>query len=173
MERLYSYLQLNSGDYDKIIEVGICSTKKGGKMGTCVNNLVKCGFSDTYFRKDNPTLIHTSETLLNYIYDYLFLKDKTNPYALSEFRNDLKMELSTIMNTDNTLLVLATRRLINEVIRASSPDDTIRDFVQLLEDYELPEHYLQKNVIPDVQDLYKHYKEYLDSLPDNKYRQNE
>lgn len=154
MSRFYKYLEIDSNNYDKIIEVGICSSSENGKMKTCVEKLIKCGFSDTLFRKDSPTLIKTSELLLDDICDYLF----TKRMSLEEFRRNLSMDLGTIMNTDDTLLVVATRKLINDMVSASEPDDSLMDFMNLLEEYEFKGHNLQKEIVPNVLEFYNEYK---------------
>lgn len=153
MARFYKYLEMDSNTYDKVIQKGIYADT--GNMKLCVANLIKCGYSDTLFRKDNPTLIKMSDLLLDEIYEYLFNKS----VSLEDFQKDLGMYLGTIQNTDDTLLVYCTRNLINNIYSVSEPDDTLLDFINAMEDYEHGGHFLQKDVIPDFVDSYKQYKE--------------
>ncbi len=161
MARLYNYLEIDENTYDKAVQMGICSD--GGKMKTCIKKLVSCGFSDTLFRKDSPTLIRTSDALLSEAYEYLFCK---NDITLKEFQDDLEMYLGTIMNTDDTLLVVCTRKLINNIYSVSEPDDTLMDFMNLLDDADFSGHTLQKELLPEVIEAYQQYKANL-SVPEN------
>lgn len=158
MSRFYKYLELDENYYNKIIQTGICSSHKGGKMQVCVEKLIRCGFSDCLFRKDSPTLIKTSELLLDEIYEHLF---NNGTLSLKDFRQNLSMYLSTIVNADDTLLVIATRKLLADIISASEPDDTVLDFVALLDDYQFEGHYLQKDVPKELLECYKQYKKFI------------
>lgn len=163
MSTFYRYLDIEPNLYDKIIETGICSAENG-KMKNCVNNLIKCGFSDTLFRKDSPTLIKTSDLLLDEICEYLF----TKRMSLEEFQKNISMYLGTIMNTDDTLLVLSTRKLIINAHSTSEPDDTIMDFIEAMETYEYDGHNLQKNILSDYIKNYKWYKQNKEAFENKK-----
>ncbi|MBQ8246372.1 MAG: hypothetical protein IJZ42_04500 [Lachnospiraceae bacterium] len=154
MNRFYRYLEIEPNNYDKLVQLGV------GSVDKTVNALVKCGYSDTLFRKDSPTLIKTSELLLDSTYEYIFFKN----ISLEEYQADLGMYLSTIMNTDDTLLVVCTRKLINNIYSVSEPDETLMDFMDMLDDMEYSGHTLQKEIMPDI---LKSYKEYKENLPNN------
>ena len=152
MSRFYRYLEVDENTYDKLISEGAYAVK--GNMKPCVKQLIRCGYSDAIFRKDSPALIKMSDLLLDEVCEYLFEKNVT----LKELRQDLEMYLGTIQNTEDTLLVYCTRNLINNVYEVSEPDDTLLDFINVMEEYEHEGHFLQKEVIPDSVNSYEQYK---------------
>ena len=76
----YRYLEIEPNSYDKLVQLGV------GVVDKTVDALIKCGYSDTLFRKDSPTLIKTSDLLLDSTYEYLFSKSIT----LEEYQLDLE-----------------------------------------------------------------------------------
>ncbi len=154
MNRFYRYLNIEPNNYDKLVQLGIGSVEHTNE------ELIKCGYSDTLFRKDSPTLIKTSELLLDATYEYLFNK----AVSLEEYQQDLGVYLGTIMNTDDTLLVVCTRKLINNVYSVSEPDETLMDFMDMIDDLEYSGHTLQKDVMPELLDAYKQYKANIPTL---------
>lgn len=154
MKRFYRYLDIEPNNYDKLVQLGV------GSVGITNEKLIKCGYSDTLFRKDSPTLIKTSELLLDSTYEYLFNKVG----SLEEYQQDLGMYLGTIMNTDDTLLVVCTRKLINNIYSVSEPDETLMDFMDMIDELEYSGHNLQKEILPELLDAYQQYK---DNLPDS------
>lgn len=163
MEQFYRFLDIEPNLYDKIIETGVCSSEKG-KMKNAVNNLIKCGYSDTLFRKDSPTLIKMSDLLLDEVYEYLFEKS----VSLEDFQKDLSMYLGTIMDTNDTLLVVSTRKLLCKVHGTAEPDETLLDFVEAMESYEFDGHNLQKEILPEYIKNYEWYKQYIKELETDK-----
>lgn len=158
-KRLYDFLETTEARYDQLIKEGL------GDISVIKKHLIKCGFSDTFFRNDSPTIIKISEDLHNDVCEYLF-NGKEN-VSLVDFRENLSAHIGYIRNTDNTLLVVSTRRLIDAVMKNSSPDDTLLDFVSLLDDAEYSGHNLQKNLEKDIVDIYKQYNELLNDFQNN------
>lgn len=157
-KRLYDFLETKETRYDQLVKEG------AGDISVIKQHLIKCGFSDVLFRNDSPSLIKVSEDFHNDICEYLFNKKM----SLSEFREVLTAHIGFIRNTDNTLLVVSTRRLIDAVMKNSSPDDTLLDFVSLLDEVEYSGHNLQKNLEKDIVNIYKQYNELLnDSQKDS------
>ena len=157
-KRLYDFLETTADRYDQLVKEG------AGDITIIKKYLISCGYSDALFRADAPSLIKVSEDFHNDICEYLFNKHM----SLAEFREALTAHIGFIRNTDNTLLVVSTRRLIDAVMKNSSPDDTLLDFVSLLDDVEYSGHNLQKNLEKDIVNIYKQYNELLnDSQKDN------
>lgn len=157
-QRLYNFLETTSDRYDQLVKVG------AGDISIIKKHLISCGYSDVLFRTDAPSLIKVSEDFHNDICEYLFNKNM----SLSEFREVLTAHIGFIRNTDNTLLVVSTRRLIDAVMKNSSPDDTLLDFISLLDDVEYSGHHLQKNLEKDIVNIYEKYIEKLDEVQNEK-----
>lgn len=154
MERFYKYLSLDEDKYHKLVEEGYSNIKEA------TSKLVSCGFSDTLFRRDHATFIKCSEALNDVTYKRIV--DKTISH--SEYTDYIEAEIGSIRNTDNTLLVVSIRRLIDDIYRNSTPDETMIDFANLINDIEYSGHILQKNIEKDIIDFYK---SYLDNNSDN------
>ena len=60
---------------------------------------------------------------------------------------------------------MATRNLLNKVVQASDPDDTLLHFLDILEDMDYEGHATQKGMAKKIQDIYD---EYLGLIEDNK-----
>ena len=150
-EKFYKYLNIEPTNYDKLAELGI------GNVPETVQKLVECGFSDTLFRKDAPTLIKMSDNLFDAAYDYLYNK----AMSLPDFHGFLVAEIGSVQNTDNTLLVVSVRRLISKI--QADPDVTLENFMDILDDLEFEDHYLQKDIIKEIKDLHKQYNEILEA----------
>ena len=149
-EKFYKYLDITPTRYDKIVEEGI-----GNIDPILVEKLVECGFSDTLFRRDSATRIKMSKALSGKVDDYLLYKTITLP----EFHDFLAAEIGSVQNTDNTLLVVSVRRLISKI--QADPDVTLENFMDILDDLEFEDHYLQKDLITEIKDLHKQYNEIL------------
>ncbi len=150
-EKFYKYLDIEPTNYDKLAELGI------GNVPTTVQKLVECGFSDTLFRKDSPTLIKMSDILFDTAYEYLYNKT----LSLPEFHDFLAAEIGSVQNTDNTLLVVSVRRLISKI--QATPENTLDNFMDILDDLEFEDHYLQKDLVKEIKDLHKQYNEILEA----------
>lgn len=148
-EKFYDYLEIKPESYDKLIELGV------GKATTAIQKLIECGFSDTIFRKDSPTTIKMSDTLFDTAYEYLFNKNITLP----DFHDFLAAEIGSIQNTDNTLLVVSVRRLISNIQK--TPESTLDNFMDILDDLEFDGHIKQKDLLNDIKNLHQEYKEIL------------
>ena len=154
--RLYKYLGVDEDYYNHLVQNG------AGDINRIKNKLVECGFSDTLFRSDSPTQIKTSKALKRMVKEYL--RDKTD-FSLKEFRIYFDAEVGSIRNPDNALLVVATRNLLNKVVQASNPDDTLLHFLDILEDMEYEGHATQKEMVEKIQDIYD---EYIGLVEDHK-----
>ena len=154
--RLYKYLGVDEDYYNHLVQNG------AGDINRIKNKLVECGFSDTLFRSDSPTQIKTSKALKRMVKEYL--RDKTD-FSLKEFRIYFDAEVGSIRNPDNALLVVATRNLLNKVVQASNPDDTLLHFLDILEDMDYEGHAKQKEMVEKIQDIYD---EYIGLVEDHK-----
>lgn len=154
--RLYKYLGVDEDYYNHLVQNG------AGDINRIKNKLVECGFSDTLFRSDSPTQIKTSKALKRMVKEYL--RDKTD-FSLKEFRIYFDAEVGSIRNPDNALLVVATRNLLNKVVQASNPDDTLLHFLDILEDMDYEGHATQKEMVEKIQDIYD---EYIGLVEDHK-----
>ncbi len=153
---LYKYLGVDEDYYNHLVQNG------AGDINRIKNKLVECGFSDTLFRSDSPTQIKTSKALKRMVKEYL--RDKTD-FSLKEFRIYFDAEVGSIRNPDNALLVVATRNLLNKVVQASNPDDTLLHFLDILEDMDYEGHATQKEMVEKIQDIYD---EYIGLVEDHK-----
>jgi hypothetical protein len=153
-KKFYQYLEISEEKYDKLVELGV------GQVDRTVQLLIECGYSDTLFRKDAPTLIKMSDTLFDTAYEYKFNKSLTLP----EFHDFLCADIGSIQNPDNTLLVVSTRRLISRITANATPDDTLLDFVDILDDFEFDEHNTQKTLINEISSTFQKYQHVLDDL---------
>ena len=86
-------------------------------------------------------------------------------FSLKEFRIYFDAEVGSIRNPDNALLVVATRNLLNKVVQASNPDDTLLHFLDILEDMDYEGHATQKEMVEKIQDIYD---EYIGLVEDHK-----
>lgn len=154
--RLYKYLGVDADYYDHMIQNGT------GDINRIKNRLIACGFSDTLFRSDSPTQIKTSKNLEGMVDKYF---NNKSDFSLEKFRNSFDAEIGSIRNPDNTLLVVATRNLLNKVIGSSEPDDTLLHFLDILEGMDYEGHATQKGMVKKIQDIYD---EYLGLIEDNK-----
>ncbi len=154
--RLYKYLGVDEDYYNHLIRNG------AGDINRIKNKLAECGFSDTLFRSDSATRIRTSKNLERRTESYFMDKSE---YSLGRFREFFDAEIGSIRNPDNTLLVVATRNLLNKVVQASDPDDTLLHFLDILEDMDYEGHATQKGMAKKIQDIYD---EYLGLIEDNK-----
>jgi hypothetical protein len=151
MSHFYSYLDIPEENYDKIVQSGYGDTKRMDKI------LISCGFSDTLFRRDSPTMLKMSGDLAEKLQQYLFW----DSISLKEFRDYLAVNIATIMDTDNTLLVVCTRILISKMYSTSEPPETVRDFLNLMEHNDYSGHTLQKEFVPRLVKYYDWYKQNL------------
>ncbi len=146
--RLYKYLGVDEDYYNHLIQNGT------GDINKIKDKLIECGFSDTLFRSDSPTQIKTSKNLKKMADTYF---ENKSGLSLREFRDFFDAEIGSIRNPDNTLLVVASRNLLNKVVQASDPDDTLLHFLDILEDMDYEGHATQKGAAQRIQDIYNEY----------------
>lgn len=157
--RLYKYLGVNEDYYNHLIQNG------AGDINRIKDKLIECGFSDTLFRSDSPTQIKTSKVLKEMTIAHLTDKEQC---SLAEYRDFFDAEIGSIRNPNNTLLVVASRNLLNKVVQASNPDDTLLHFMDILEDMDYEGHITQKEIIKGIEDVYDDYIKLIKEETKNK-----
>lgn len=155
--RFYEKLGITEDSFEKMTEYGY------GKIDKA-NILAECGFSDSFFRINEPELINMSTQLYEKIAGY---KDYRLT-SLQDFRSFLKTELGSFYNPDGTLLVEAIGNLVDriypttEYIDGSFVDDISRFAnMNIKRKFKSKPHYTEKDVKTGIKEAYDYYKNAL------------